>query len=137
MSSCRSCFLLHVSPLLLTAAGCLLSPRLGASDTQAVFLPGHLREHVGGKLDCAAGSGKYDLLERLDGGSWAFWKLREVCGNFRKPRSCGLWCERPELAGEAVTQVQPPQWTCEGSETQRGDLTSPGSQSSAASEAGP
>lgn len=33
-------------------SGASLSPRLGASETNAVFLPGHLHEHTGGKLAC-------------------------------------------------------------------------------------
>lgn len=96
-----SCPLLHLLLLLPTTAGFLLSPRLGASDTNVVFLPGHLQKHVGGKLDCEAESRKYDLLEWFDGESHAFWKLQEVCRGSRELCSNGLWCELPEPTGEA------------------------------------
>lgn len=47
--------------------------------TDVVFFPGHLQEHVGGKLDWQAGSRKHDLLEWLAGESMLSGSCRGYC----------------------------------------------------------
>lgn len=124
-------------PFLPTTAVFLCSHGLESQTPVWSFSPGHLQEHMGGKLDCSAGSRKYDLLEWFDGECRALWKLQEVLQ--RASGSCVLMASGVRLQSWQVKQVaiaQPSQWTDEESETLEGQLTSPRPQSWEATEAG-
>lgn len=124
-------------PFLPTTVGFLCPHDLEPQTPVWSLSPGHLQEHMGGKLDCLSGSRKYDLLEWFDGESCALWKLQEVLQ--RASGSCLLMASAGSPQSWQVRQVaiaRPSHWTDEESETLEGQPTSPRPQSWEVTEAG-